>query len=474
MAKNGIFSQEKPVVSAISLFAVTTVFYFFGASLRVVEALSLFWPLNAVLTAVFIRYSFLNRPVYYALCYVAMLAYDGLTTSWGMASVLINFSNMVFIITVAVLVLRDKRKHPVLDSPLPVHALNLFNYCIFGALLCAIFGAVGSMPVDRHAFYPLFADWFSEQFSTGVLILPCLLTMTWPQWRKQRFDNVYPLLGVVVSMCASVGIGGAGSLAFPLPALIWCATRFPLPFVCLITLLTGMTEIVLVANSIIVINMTSPLYVNQMFSARLGIATIALCPLMVAVSVETINALVRKASKRADYDYLTNVLSRSGIYEVLRKESPNVVPGQRQMTVMLLDIDYFKSINDNYGHDCGDKILAEFAGLVNGVVGTNGWFARMGGEEFVIVCLSIDSQEALALGQQVREEVEKHHFLWNNTVHHITVSLGITWTGDTSSSLEATFNAQMSEADRCLYLAKHRGRNQLCAEGIPVMNLAAS
>ncbi|PWW10924.1 diguanylate cyclase (GGDEF)-like protein [Mangrovibacter plantisponsor] len=473
MAKNRFLSREKPLISAVSLFVITTVFYFFGASLRVVEALSLFWPLNAVLAAVFIRYPFLNNPFYYALCYAAMIIYDGVTTSWGTASLLINFSNMVFIITVAVLVQREKRRATT-TSPLPVHALSLFNYCIFAAALCALFGAVGSMPVDRHAFYPLFADWFSEQFSTGVLILPCLLSMARPQWPNLRMENLYPLLGVIVCMLASVGIGGAGSLAFPLPALIWCATRYPLPFVCLITLITGMTEIVLVANSIIEIHMTSPLYVNQMFSARLGIATIALCPLMVSVSVETINALVRKASRRADYDYLTQVLSRSGIYEKLRNESYCMAPSNRQLAVMLLDIDHFKNINDTWGHDCGDKILAEFAAVVNKVVGDKGWFARMGGEEFAIVCPAMSNAEAIVLGHQVRERVEHHQFAWKNHTHHITVSLGLSWTACAAASLETCFNAQMTEADRYLYQAKQHGRNQLCAQNVPVMSRAAS
>ncbi len=95
------FRQGRPLVNAVLIFSVTTLFYFIGAMLRLVDELSLFWPLNAVMAGVFARYAFLNRWYLYLLCYLAMLVYDGVTTTWGMASVLINLSNMVFILTMA-------------------------------------------------------------------------------------------------------------------------------------------------------------------------------------------------------------------------------------------------------------------------------------------------------------------------------------------------------------------------------------
>jgi hypothetical protein len=95
---------------------------------------------------------------------------------------------------------------------------------------------------------------------------------------------------------ASVVIGGAGSLSFPLPALIWCAVRYPLPVTCLLTFVTGAIEIILVANSVINIAVATPLTTPMMFSARLGIATMAICPVLVSVSMAAINSLIRAAS----------------------------------------------------------------------------------------------------------------------------------------------------------------------------------
>lgn len=144
-AKLAGFREENMLLNASLLFLLTTLFYFVGAMMRLIEPLSLFWPLNAVMAAVFARYPFLNRTGYYAICYVAMLAYDAMTTNWGAASLLINFSNMVFIITVALLLVRDKRRGPAFARP--VNALRLFNYTVcwrrYSAAFLARWGASG-------------------------------------------------------------------------------------------------------------------------------------------------------------------------------------------------------------------------------------------------------------------------------------------------------------------------------------------
>lgn len=173
-----VFQEGHLLRNSIAIFALTTLFYFIGAELRLVHELSLFWPLNGVMAGVFARYVWLNRLHYYAISYVAMLVYDAITTEWGLVSLAINFSNMMFIVTVALLVVRDKRLGK--NKYEPVSALRLFNYCLIAALLCAIVGAIGSVSIDSLDFWPLLADWFSEQFSTGVLIVPCMLTLAIP------------------------------------------------------------------------------------------------------------------------------------------------------------------------------------------------------------------------------------------------------------------------------------------------------
>lgn len=454
-----LFKEDNSLRNAFVIFALTTLFYFIGAKLRLVHELSLFWPLNGVMAGVFARYVWLNRLHYYAVSYVAMLVYDAMTTQWGWVSIVINLSNMVFIITVARLVARDKQLGK--NKYEPVSALRLFNYCLIAALLCALVGAIGSDSIDSLSFGPLLADWFSEQFSTGVLIVPCMLTLALPRIVPRfKAEQLMPIVALIISVIASVVIGGAGSLAFPLPALIWCAVRYTPQVTCLLTFVTGAVEIVLVANSVINIAVASPFSIPQMFSARLGIATMAICPIMVSFSVAAINSLMKQVAQRADFDFLTQVYSRSGLYEALKKTE---LRGTQHITVMLLDIDYFKSINDSFGHECGDKVLSVFAKHVQKIVGNQGLVARMGGEEFAVVVPSLNAQEGLLLAEKIRKAVALHSFDWQQKTLYLTVSIGIGSGATRFETLTEVFDKLMVEADECLYRSKKEGRNRTSA-----------
>ncbi|HIB7619707.1 TPA: sensor domain-containing diguanylate cyclase [Escherichia coli] len=461
-----LFQEGHLLRNSIAIFALTTLFYFIGAELRLVHELSLFWPLNGVMAGVFARYVWLNRLHYYAISYVAMLVYDAITTEWGLVSLVINFSNMMFIVTVALLVVRDKRLGK--NKYEPVSALRLFNYCLIAALLCAIVGAIGSVSIDSLDFWPLLADWFSEQFSTGVLIVPCMLTLAIPGVLPRfKAEQMMPAIALIVSVIASVVIGGAGSLAFPLPALIWCAVRYTPQVTCLLTFVTGAVEIVLVANSVIDISVGSPFSIPEMFSARLGIATMAICPIMVSFSVAAINSLMKQVALRADFDFLTQVYSRSGLYEALK--SPSLKQTQH-LTVMLLDIDYFKSINDNYGHfksindnyghECGDKVLSVFARHIQKIVGDKGLVARMGGEEFAVAVPSVNPVDGLLMAEKIRKGVELQPFTWQQKTLYLTVSIGVGSGRASYRTLTDDFNKLMVEADTCLYRSKKDGRNR--------------
>ncbi len=324
------------------------------------------------MAGIFARYVWLNRSYFYAVCFAAMLVYDGLTSRWGMgfASLLINFSNIVFIVTLAQLVLWDKRRAD--SMPGPINALNLFCFCLLAALLCAAVGALGSVDVERATFVPQLADWFSEQFSTAVLILPFILTLTLPSALSGfRFRQLLPVLALVLSIALGLAVGGAGSITFPLPALIWCAVRYPLPLTCLLTFLTGIGEILLVANSLIHFSPDARMQPWQLFSTRLGIAAMLISPVIVASSVEAINTLVKQLALRADFDFQTRVYSRSGLSEALKRQT---LPADKLLTVMVLDIDGFKRVNDALGHEGGDCVLTQFAQQVRQLVGEQGWW----------------------------------------------------------------------------------------------------
>ncbi|MBF3321031.1 diguanylate cyclase, partial [Leptospira borgpetersenii serovar Hardjo-bovis] len=101
--------------------------------------------------------------------------------------------------------------------------------------------------------------------------MPWILTLTRPSWPSRiKPEALWPFLALVASLAASVVIGGAGCLAVPVAALIWCAVRYPLNVTCFLTLCTGVLQIILVSAGIIEISSAKLSVGSQMFSTRLG------------------------------------------------------------------------------------------------------------------------------------------------------------------------------------------------------------
>ncbi|MEN0617093.1 diguanylate cyclase [Klebsiella indica] len=457
-----LFREDHRLRDALVLFTLTVLLHLLGGMLRLVQELSFFWPLNAVMAGIFARYVWLNRSYFYAVCFAAMLICDGLTSRWGMgfASVLINFSNIVFIVTLAQLILWDKRRTD--SMPGPINALSLFCYCLFAALLCAAIGALGSVDVERATFIPQLADWFSEQFSTAVLILPFILTLTLPSASGAfRLRQLLPVIALVLSIGLGVAVGGAGSITFPLPALIWCAIRYPLPLTCLLTFITGIGEILLVANSLIHFSADARMQPWQLFSTRLGIAAMLISPVIVASSVEAINNLVKQLALRADFDFQTRVYSRSGLCEALKHQP---LPSDRLLTIMVLDIDGFKQINEQWGYECGDCVLAQFAQQVRLLVGEKGMVARIGGEEFVVAAQTSSAQEGQMLAETIRQGIASHSFIWGQNKIQLTLSIGLESQNPGTLRVSELFNQLLREADDNMIQAKKSGCNRIYTE----------
>ena len=326
-------------------------------------------------------------------------------------------------------------------------------------------GALGSVDVERATFIPQLADWFSEQFSTAVLILPFILTLTLPSvLGRFRFSQLLPVIALVLSVALGVAVGGAGSLTFPLPALIWCAIRYPLPLTCLLTFITGISEILLVANSLIHLSPDARPQPWQLFSTRLGMAAMLISPVIVATSVEAINNLVKQLALRADFDFQTRVYSRSGLGEALKRQAPQ---SDKLLSVMVLDIDGFKRVNDSWGHECGDCILAQFAQRVRELAGDDGMVARIGGEEFAVAARVASAQEAHLLAEKIRQGIESETFNWGPQRIRLTVSLGLQCREVGAERINELFNQLLMEADDLLVSAKQAGRNRICVQDLP-------
>ena len=149
-----------------------------------------------------------------------------------------------------------------------------------------------------------------------------------------------------------------------------------------------------------------------------------------------------KIRKAAYLDELTKILNRRGF----EKEIRNIKKG----SVIFIDVDHFKKVNDTYGHEFGDYVLKEFANVVKQNIRNSDIFARIGGEEFVLILPHTSYESALKVAEKLRKAIEKHDFKGKK----ITASFGV-------SEFEGDLQMAIEIADEALYEAKRNGRNQV-------------
>ncbi len=161
--------------------------------------------------------------------------------------------------------------------------------------------------------------------------------------------------------------------------------------------------------------------------------------------------------QQAQVDPLTGAYNRRAFYAQSEKVLSRRVKKQGALSLILLDIDHFKSINDGHGHAVGDRVLRQLVDCVRGLLRGSDIFSRFGGEEFVILLPTTNLQEAMTIAERIRLAVEKTRFDLGDTEGCVTISLGVSSIGKTQAS--DAINGLIDEADKALYRAKHSGRN---------------
>ena len=161
--------------------------------------------------------------------------------------------------------------------------------------------------------------------------------------------------------------------------------------------------------------------------------------------------------RSAELDALTGVLNRSAIDELLEQYFSEAHLHQRPLAVLFVDLDHFKSINDTWGHACGDHCLQRLAGALRSALRLGDHIGRYGGEEFLILLPGCDGEAAVALGERLRNAVEQMALRWQDEPVRLTISIGA------SARLphEDKPDPAVARADQALYAAKRGGRNRV-------------
>ncbi|MDF2180302.1 diguanylate cyclase [Aliiglaciecola sp. CAU 1673] len=172
--------------------------------------------------------------------------------------------------------------------------------------------------------------------------------------------------------------------------------------------------------------------------------------------------LENQLQKMALTDPLTGIANRRCFVDSVASELSRCRREQQPVSLLLLDLDHFKQVNDNYGHQVGDEALKSVSKTIRETLRQYDIFGRIGGEEFAVFLGNTGHEQAMEIAQRLCEAVSAQAIIYEKGQFELTTSIGITTVKD-----EANFEQLYLEADEALYHAKESGRNRVVAFGMP-------
>jgi len=172
--------------------------------------------------------------------------------------------------------------------------------------------------------------------------------------------------------------------------------------------------------------------------------------------IEKLEKELEKTKEESKEDFLTKLYNKRALDEYMSIKEAEFERYNRNYSIVMFDIDFFKKVNDNYGHDAGDAVLAAFAKVLKSEARNVDVVGRFGGEEFMALLSEADAKGGAIFAEKVRKKVEKARFMYKGERIKVTVSCGVS-EREKHTSLQNVINS----ADEYLYKAKHNGRNQV-------------
>ncbi len=173
---------------------------------------------------------------------------------------------------------------------------------------------------------------------------------------------------------------------------------------------------------------------------------------------EKLEEMNQRLYEKATKDALTKLFNRRKMNDLIEYEYDRSLRNKLPFSIIITDIDYFKKVNDSYGHECGDIVLEQVSSILMSMVRKQDQVGRWGGEEFLLLLPDTETDGALTLSEKIRTEIEKSTYTCEEFTLKITMTFGVS-----SFSEEKTGKTVIKEADLALYAGKNQGRNRCIA-----------
>lgn len=159
-------------------------------------------------------------------------------------------------------------------------------------------------------------------------------------------------------------------------------------------------------------------------------------------------------------DFLTRVYNRRYLLQIAQQEIIKVNSTYKPLSLLIIDVDFFKKVNDTYGHQTGDIVLFKIADICQQSIRKSDILGRYGGEEFLIILPNTSLKNAVLVADNLREVIAEEEIVIEGKTINVTISIGVSeW-----QYPEMSIDKMLKRADSCLYWAKKNGRNQVCFE----------
>ncbi|WP_111859173.1 GGDEF domain-containing protein [Acinetobacter sp. CFCC 10889] len=438
--------------------------------------LAIFWPANAILLGLFLRFPSLRNIGGWLGAFAGFMIADLITGNYFVLTLFLTISNLLHAICSLALLRFFKLDFRQYNKGLTF--LFLFLISAFGGCLAAAGFASLTVPHLPNTFmtpervWTDFGMWWTGEILNVIAFLPILLAIPDQQtfknyWQDQKLNPIQikafmPLLAIIGSVILTHFFIGPGAIMFPIAALIWAALTYNLFFIAIINCIVCM----MLYNSLTAyyIAQSPDAYLITTISVRIGLMMLALGPLTLAIISLNRQKLYHQILYLANHDGLTTTMNRRFFYEESER-TVTVIPQKKPaqtVTILLLDLDHFKRINDRYGHSAGDLVLQEFSRQVREQIRGDDLFGRLGGEEFAILLKDLTLAQSVDIAQRICNKVFATPIcLENGECLHISVSIGLSYQ---TLPYCVPFQQLIKRADEALYQAKEKGRNQLCLE----------